>query len=324
FMTDGSSNTAVGHETLKELTSGANNTAIGSDAATALTTGSGNTVAGSGAAIALTTGSGNTVAGNGAAVALTTGGNNTVVGAGGAALLVTGASNLALGYSALSKLTSGGTNIAVGASAGSTYTTESNNIAVGNTGTAADTGVIRLGTVGTQTKTFVAGINGVTLGATGNIVLVDSNGQLGTIQSSRRYKEDIAPMGEASARLLKLRPVTFKYKKDQPGDERTVQFGLIAEEVAEVFPELVIYNKEGKPETVAYHLLATMLLNELQKNAAELRSTQQLLTDQKSRISRQQTEINAIKSQVRDLAVIKTLLRKQGMYAAPVLAAESR
>jgi hypothetical protein len=98
---------------------------------------------------------------------------------------------------------------------------------------------------------------------------------------------------------------------------------LIAEEVAEVFPELVVYNKDGQPETVAYHLLAALLLNELQKSDAKLQLTQKLLTDQQSHILQQEQAIKAIQSQVRDLEVIKTWLRKTGGLSAPALTAEA-
>ena len=101
-------------------------------------------------------------------------------------------------------------------------------------------------------------------------VLVDSAGQLGTVSSSRRYKQDIEDMAGASESLLSLRPVTFRYKKTFKDGDKPIQYGLIAEEVAEVFPDLVVYTEDGEPETVKYHLLATLLLNELQKQGEEL------------------------------------------------------
>ncbi len=108
-------------------------------------------------------------------------------------------------------------------------------------------------------------------------VLIDSNGQLGTINSSRRFKEEIRDMGDATERLLELRPVTFRYKPEVQSGERPVEYGLIAEEVAEVFPDLVIYDEEGLPFTVKYHLLSSMLLNELKKlrERCETRSAEQ-------------------------------------------------
>ena len=104
-------------------------------------------------------------------------------------------------------------------------------------------------------------------------VLVDSAGQLGTVSSSARFKEDIRDMGELTQRLLELRPVVFRYKPEVQQGERPLEYGLIAEEVAEVFPELVVLADEGKPLTVKYHLLASMLLNELEK---EVRAREEL------------------------------------------------
>jgi len=169
---------------------------------------------------------------------------------------------------ALYNATTGYRNVALGYQAGYALTTGSDNIIVGgnNQGTSADAGVIRIGASAYQKKAFIAGIRGVKTGATGAVaVLIDANGQLGTINSSRRFKEDIQPMGSVSERLFSLRPVTFRYKEPYVDGSKPVQFGLIAEEVAEAFPELVVYGKDGKPETVSYHLLATLLLNEFQK-----------------------------------------------------------
>ncbi len=133
-----------------------------------------------------------------------------------------------------------------------------------------DAAVIRLGS--SQNRTFIAGIRGtVTDVADGIPVLIDSNGQLGIVSSSARYKYDIHDMGDASASLLALRPVTFRYREH--GADAPVRFGLIAEEVAEVAPELVIY-ENGVPETVAYHFLAPMLINELQKQQALIEQLQ--------------------------------------------------
>ena len=101
-------------------------------------------------------------------------------------------------------------------------------------------------------------------------VFIDPNGQLGTIKSSRDVKEEILPMGNVSDRLLALRPVTFRYKQADDDGSKPIQFGLIAEEVAESFPELVVYDANGKPETVSYHLLATLLLNEFQEQAVRI------------------------------------------------------
>ena len=125
-----------------------------------------------------------------------------------------------------------------------------------------------------QTKTFIAGIRGVTTDVANGIpVLVDGNGQLGTVSSSRRFKKDIVDMGDATSRLLELRPVRFRYKQEQTlpdGSEVPMEYGLIAEEVAEIFPDLVVFGDDGKPFTVKYHILSSMLLNELKKQAREI------------------------------------------------------
>jgi hypothetical protein len=179
----------------------------------------------------------------------------------------TGQWNTAYGHWALGALASGGSNVALGHMAGY-HIRDSRNIMIGagQTGAASDYGVIRIGKETYQTKTYIAGIRGVTTIVPDAVpVFIDRAGQLGTINSSRRLKEDIQPMGSVSERLRDLRPVTFRYKQPYEDGSTPVQFGLVAEEVAQVFPELVIYSEDGEPETVSYHLLATLLLNEFQK-----------------------------------------------------------
>jgi hypothetical protein len=151
-------------------------------------------------------------------------------------------------------------------------------IFIGHTGVASDTHLIRIGTpfddmangdpaddIG-QDSTFIAGIFGASVDDASDVpVLIDTNGQLGTMTSSRRFKKDIRDMASASERLLDLRPVSFRLKRSEGSIEGALRFGLIAEEVAEVFPELVVYDDEDQPYTVRYHLLSSLLLNELQK-----------------------------------------------------------
>jgi hypothetical protein len=169
--------------------------------------------------------------------------------------------------------TTGSNNIAVGQEAGFWVTTGSNNIEIGNQGTQVDDAVIRIGTQGLQTNTYLAGVRGTNV--TGGVaVMVTAAGQLGVVSSSRRYKEDIRSMGDTSDRLLKLRPVTFRYKKADESGQKPEQYGLIAEEVAKVMPELVIFNEKGQPETVAYQTLAPLLLNELQKEHKQMERMQ--------------------------------------------------
>jgi hypothetical protein len=160
----------------------------------------------------------------------------------------------------------GDNNIAVGFNAGSALTSGSNDIDIGNSGVAGDSGIIRIGTKGTATRTLIAGINNSPIFASSVPVVVNINGRLGIQASSARYKRDIRDMGEASERLMKLRPVTFRYKDDPAG---TLQYGLVAEEVARVYPELVTYGDDGKAQSVAYHLLPAMLLNQMQKQLRE-------------------------------------------------------
>jgi hypothetical protein len=175
---------------------------------------------------------------------------------------------------------SGSSNIGIGASAGNNLTlADNNNIDIGNAGTSGDVGVIRLGTLGTHTTNFQQGIYGVTTVNAAVPVLIDSvTGQLGTVSSARKYKDNIEDMNEESAPILNLRPVIFTYKADP---SRAKQFGLIADEVADVMPALVVRGADGQVETVKYHELATLLLNELIKQngiIAELKKDQALMS----------------------------------------------
>jgi hypothetical protein len=160
-------------------------------------------------------------------------------------------------------------------------TTGDFNIAIGNGGIAGESATIRIGN-DNQTRAFIAGIRGVTTDILDALpVLIDSKGQLGTIVSSRRYKQDIRDMGDLTNDLMKLRPVTFTYKSDDSG---ATQYGLIAEEVAQVFPELAVYSADGQIETVRYHLLSSILLNELQKQHKINEQQKRELDEVKSRL----------------------------------------
>jgi hypothetical protein len=207
----------------------------------------------------------------GALGSLTTGTANTGMGFGTLLNTTTGNGNCALGANALINLVSGNANIAIGINpgvdfAGAAYTgAESSNIVLNSTGVTGESNVLRIGqsTGGGATQlnaAYIAGINGITV--TGTAVLVSASDQLGIAVSSRRYKENIIDMDEYSSAILKLRPVTFNYVV---GDDFTPQSGLIAEEVAEIMPSLVVNDKEGLPQTVKYHDLAALLLNEIQK-----------------------------------------------------------
>jgi hypothetical protein len=137
-----------------------------------------------------------------------------------------------------------------------------------------------LGRVGTQTTTFIAGVRGAVTGVANAIpVVIDSNGQLGTVSSSIRFKEDIHDMADASRRLLELRPVTFRYTHEYIDGAKPLQYGLIAEEVAEVFPELAVRDANGRVETVHYETLNLLLVNEVQKQQQRIEALEQKLNE---------------------------------------------
>jgi trimeric autotransporter adhesin len=181
--------------------------------------------------------------------------------------------------------------------AGYYRTTGSNNIEIGNKGKAADNAVIRMGTPGTQTATYVAGVSGVNVTG-GAQVVVNSLGQLGVVSSSIRYKQDVRTMGDVSDRLLALRPVTFRYKKADENGRKPEQYGLIAEEVAKVMPELVVYNQKGQPETVAYQTLAPLLVNELQREHARAEQVTTELRRQLASVNAQLAELRRVTAQL--------------------------
>ena len=175
---------------------------------------------------------------------------------------ISGGGNTAVGDAALFSNTTGNGNIALGNGAGASLTTGNDNVDISNTGVAGDSATIRIGSE-FQTRTFISAIRGVTTGLADAVnVLVDSNGQLGTLSSSRRFKKEIKPMDRASEVILALKPVTFHYKSDASG---TPQFGLIAEEVAAVNPDLVVRDADGEIYTVRYDAVNAMLLNEFLK-----------------------------------------------------------
>jgi Chaperone of endosialidase len=176
---------------------------------------------------------------------------------------ISGSQNTAIGSAALINAT-GSNNIGLGVGAGGlALTSGTNNIYLGGVAPANESNTTRLGQI--QTRAFVAGIAGTPV--RGSQVLVTSTGQLGILASSARYKRDIESMGARSRRLFELRPVTFRYKRDP---QRTRQYGLIAEEVAKIYPELVTRLSDGRAESVQYHELIAMLLNELQRQQREL------------------------------------------------------
>jgi hypothetical protein len=310
-------NTAEGQNALKNLTTGSGNTAVGWYSIFGATTASFNTALGAGT-LALNTADQNTATGAGALLSNTIGENNTASGAfalftntigifntanGAFALLnnTTGVENTANGYPALSGnatgvgntaygsqalvQTTGNNNIALGVHAGFNISTGSNNIHIGNVGAGNESGTIRIGD-NNQTKTFIAGINGVNQGSPTAVFINTLTGQLGTTppSSSRRYKKEIKPMDAASEAVLALKPVSFHYKSD---NTQTPQFGLIAEDVADVNPDLIVRDENGEIYTVRYEAVNAMLLKEFLK---EHRKNE----EQEATIARQQKQIDAL------------------------------
>ena len=271
-------NTAFGQGSLSAA-SGGQNTAFGASTLQNDSTGSYNTSMGATSLVSNTTGNANTAYGQGSMLANATGSNNTAVGYQALASESAATSNLALGYQAMLGATgnnnvalgagslpgsTGNSNIAIGNTAGSALGTGDNNIDIGNAGATADVGTIRIGTPGVSSAVYVGGISGINVTG-GAAVVVNAAGQLGVVASSRRYKEDIRPMADASDRIMQLEPVTFHYKQAAPDGSQPLQYGLIAEQVAGVYPELAVYNKDGQVETLQYQQLPALLLNEIQK-----------------------------------------------------------
>jgi Chaperone of endosialidase len=277
-------------------TSGDDNTFLGLLAGNLTMTGHSNSAAGAGALASNTGGLRNVASGSSALRLNTTGSDNTGSGMFSLFFNVEGGKNTAIGTFSLWQAT-GSNNVAVGKHAGGNATTGSNNIYLGGEvfGIAGESNAIYVGNQGTQSKTIIAGIRGVTTGTADAIpIVIDSNGQLGTMSSSIRFKEDIHDMADVSRRLLKLRPVTFRYTQAYRDGAKPIQYGLIAEEVAEVFPELAVRGADGQVETVHYETLNVLLLNELQKQQAHL--------DEQSEEQRQQARrIAALEQQLKEL-----------------------
>jgi hypothetical protein len=206
-----------------------------------------------------------------------------------------GNSNTAVGHLALADNYSGSNNIALGASAG-VYTTGSDNIDLGDPGLAGESGVMRLGTEGTQAATYIAGIRASGL-AVATAVGITDDGRLGVRASSKRYKDSIKPLSKGSEVILSLRPVSFRYKKDLD-PRQTIQFGLVAEEVAKVAPDLVATDEEGKPFTVRYDEVNAMLLNEFLKEHKKVEAQGREIAELKARLTDQATLLQKISARL--------------------------
>jgi hypothetical protein len=263
FNTTGNRSSAFGARTLFYNTTGYMNSAFGYSALYYNTTGNRNSAFGARALGSNTTGDENSAFGNAALFSNTTGFHNSAFGKYALRSNTTGLGNSAFGREALFANTTGLRNVAVGRGAGVNQTTGNDNIYIANDGVAAESGKIKIGN-SAHTETFIEGIFGNTA-FSGLTVFVNSSNELGTAVSSIRFKEAVRNMGETSDVLMQLRPVTFLYREEVADGDDAPQYGLIAEEVAEVAPELVVSDAEGQPYSVRYHVLPSMLLNEMQK-----------------------------------------------------------
>ena len=249
----------------------------------------GNTAEGTQALYSNTTGDANTAIGVGALYKNTTGVSNTATGMATLGSNTTGFSNTAIGAKALLSAT-GNYNVALGDSAGESLTTGDNNIDIGYNvfGVKGESNTIRIGNTDIR-ATYISGISGQTV-VGGAAVFVDSNGKLGAMTASTRFSDEIKPMDKASEAILTLKPVTFRYKREI--DPRSIrQFGLIAEEVEKVDPELVGRDEKGKIYSVRYEAVNAMLLNEFLK---EHRKVEELTKDFDSKLAEQQKQIEAL------------------------------
>ena len=280
LLNTGTENTAVGVDALGLNTAGEFNAAVGAFALYNNIDGNGNTAVGSSALTANTTGNSNTAIGTSALVDNVSGFEN--VGIGGAALFtnVDGHDNIAVGQAALSNNTHGSNNIAVGEFAGLAVTTSNNVIAIGVQGQDV------------SDSCFIGNIFNA-MAPSGSGVFIDANNRLGTITSSKRFKEDIKPIGKSSEALLELKPVTFRYKKEIDAAARS-QFGLVAEDVEKVNPDLVVRDKEGKPYSVRYDQVNAMLLNEFLKEHQTVQELKSAAVKQEAMIASQQKQIEAL------------------------------
>ena len=294
-LTTGVYNTGIGVYSLLSITDGSLCTGIG---AGALFSNSAveNTATGAGALFSNTKGFQNTANGAFALFSNSTGFFNTAVGDGALEHNTEGASNTAIGFFALHNNIMGGGNIAIGVGSGNNLTTGDSNIYIGNPGFDGESDTTRIGIAKVTERTFILGIRGVTTGVADAIpVLIDSEGQLGTLSSSARFKKEVKPMEEASEAILALKPVTFHYKSDKGS---TPQFGLIAEEVAEVNPDLVVRDKGGEIYTVRYDAVNAMLLNEFLKEHKKVEALEGTVTALVATVREQASQIQKVNARL--------------------------
>jgi hypothetical protein len=303
--TSGGGNTAIGDHALFSNTNGGPNTAIGWQALYSTTSSGFNTAIGIQALYSNTNGGNNTAIGDLALKSNTTAAGNTAIGEAALFANTTGFTNTATGAGALENNTTGSNNIAVGVAAGLHLTHGNNNIDIGSdVRGGGEFRTIRIGTTPTHERTFIAGISGVTV-AGGVGVIVDTNGQLGTVVSSERFKDGIKPMDNASEAILALKPVTFRYKKELD-PEGVPEFGLVAEDVEKVNPALVARGADGKAFTVRYEAVNAMLLNEFLKEHKKVEKQEATITrltnDFRTVSTQQRNEIQLLSAQLKEQA----------------------
>jgi len=273
-------NTATGTGALQNDTTGNYNTATGYRALFSNTSGTSNVGEGAYALGDNTTGDANIAIGSSALFDNTTGTANVAVGSGALTNNSAGIGNTALGYNAGSSLSTGNYNIDIGFNV---------------TGVRNEANTIRIGTQGTQKATFIAGVYPTAV--SGSTVVVSSSGKLGIATSSARFKEQIKPMDKTSEAVLKLKPVTFRYRKEVDPDS-VPQFGLVAEQVEKVNPDLVARDEQGKPYTVRYEAVNAMLLNEFIKEHQTVQRLEAALSAINERLDAQEAKIEKVNARV--------------------------
>jgi hypothetical protein len=306
--TNGNNNTAYGFSALFNNTTGEGNTATGVNALQANTNGAENTANGINTLAHNQSGMDNVATGLNALLNNTTGNFNTADGTNALLLNPSGSNNTAIGVSALDA-NSGDSNIGLGALAGANLTSGSNNIDIGNAGVPGESNRIRIGTKQVQKGAFIAGISGVTV-ANGVGVIINPQGQLGTVVSSERFKDGIKPMDKTSESILSLQPVTFRYKHELDPQGIT-QFGLVAEQVEKVNPDLVARDDQGKPYTVRYEAVNAMLLNEFLKEHHTVEELKTTVAKQEAMIAQQRKELAwAIGQQQKEMKALNSKIQK--------------
>jgi endosialidase-like protein len=308
--TGGSFNTGVGAGTLPANTAD-ENTATGAGALLSNNSGAFNTANGAFALFSNTTGTFNTANGVQALFDNNTGGHNTAIGENALFNNNIGSFNTATGYGALSSNTTGNTNIALGFGAGLNVITANNVICIGANGNNVDNAC------------YIGQIFGAT-SFNGVAVFVNSSGRLGTMTSSNRFKEHIKPMDNASESLYSLKPVSFRYKKQvDPEGTSAMQFGLVAEEVEKVNPDLVVRDKEGKPYSVRYDQVNAMLFNEFLKEHKKVEKQEatikRLANDFQTVSAQQRNEMQLLSAQLKEQAaqIQKVSAQPEVSKAAP-------